>query len=139
MTKAAVSQFDIGAGNERTGNLMPLLHQLKHALDRLLEDGEATVVDLRSIPLGPGEEDKILGILGQGEVTAHLEILGPSEIFETRYAGVWIVTHYNADTEVIGRYIEITYVPDILRSRAEDMAAARSRLAASLEDVKKDG
>ncbi|MCK5001512.1 MAG: hydrogenase accessory protein HupE [Gammaproteobacteria bacterium] len=111
-----------------------MLHEVKHALDGLIKKGETTVIDLRSIPLAPGEEDKILNTLGQGEVQSQLNALGLSEIIETQYAGVWIVTHYNDENAVIGRFIDITTIPDILRSQEEDVIEAYNRLTESLED-----
>ncbi len=129
-----MSQFNIQIGNELTWNVLPLLHEIKHSLINLTDTGECSVIDLRSIPLAPGEEDKILSILGQGEVQAQLDALGPSEIIETQYAGVWIVTHYNESNDIISRFIEITTMPDILCSQAKDVAAACNRLAVTLEN-----
>jgi len=86
-----------------TGNLVPLLHEIRHALTRWLEQGEEHVIDLRSIPLAPGEEDSLLEQLGEGEVNARLSVLGPSDIIETRYPGVWLITHYNESESIIGR------------------------------------
>lgn len=134
MTEAAMSQFNIQLGNELTWNVKPLLHEVKHALDNLITNGKTAVIDLRSIPLAPGEEETILNALGQGEVRAKLDALGPSEIIETQYTGVWVVTHFNDDNDIIGRFIEITTMPDILRSQQEDVIEAYNRLAATLED-----
>ncbi|MEE9492004.1 MAG: hydrogenase expression/formation C-terminal domain-containing protein [Gammaproteobacteria bacterium] len=134
MPEAAAPQFNIQIGNELTWNVQPLLHEIRHALRNLLDSGECSVIDLRSIPLAPGEEDKILSTLGRGEVQAQLDALGPSEIIETQYAGVWIVTHYNDENNIISRFIEITTIPDILRSQIEDVTAACNRLANILTD-----
>ncbi len=81
-------KFNIQLGDELTQNVKPLLHEIKHALDNLIETGRTTIIDLRSIPLAPGEEDKILDTLGRGEVLAQLNALGLSEVIETQYAGV---------------------------------------------------
>ena len=127
-------QFNIQAEDQLTWNVQPLLHEVKHALDHLLETGETTAIDLRSIPLAPGEEDKILDTLGRGEVVARLDVLGASEVLETQYAGVWLVSHYNNNEEIIGRFIEVTTMPEILRSQREDMAEASERLTLNLQD-----
>ena len=42
-----------------TYNVQPLLHEIRHALARLLDDGGHTVIDLRSLPLAPGEEEQL--------------------------------------------------------------------------------
>ena len=134
MSSSSNVQFNIQIGDDLTWNVAPLLHEVKHALDNLLKNDETTVIDLRSIPLAPGEEEKILNALGQGEVKSQLDALGPSEIIETQYAGVWVVTHYNDENDIIGRFIEITTIPDILRSQKEDIIEAYSHLSESLEE-----
>ena len=131
-TNSAV-QFNIQISDELPWNIKPLLHEVKHALDNLINNDESTIIDLRSIPLAPGEEEKILSALGQGEIQAHLDASGPSEIFETEYAGVWIVTHYNDENQIISRFIEISKMPEILASQSEDMIAAYNRLTSDLE------
>ena len=133
-TDTAAEQFNIQLGDNLTWNVKPLLHEVKHALHSLINSGETAIIDLRSIPLAPGEEDKLLHTLGRGEVQSQLNALGPSEIIETDYAGVWIVTHYNEDEEIIGRFIEITTMPEILRSQDEDVIDAYNRLSENLED-----
>jgi len=118
-----------------TGNLVPLLHEIRHALTRWLEQGEEHVIDLRSIPLAPGEEDSLLEQLGEGEVNARLSISGPSNIIETRYPGVWLITHYNENDSIIGRFIEVCEVPGILKSQAEDSRAGLERLENDLSNA----
>ena len=114
--------------------MQPLLHEIKHALRKLIESGDSSIIDLRSIPLAPGEEDIIINTLGCGEVHARLNALGPSEIVETRFAGVWLITHFNEDNSIIGRFIEITALPDILQSQAEDMEFSLAQLESELDN-----
>lgn len=118
-----------GAGEALTHNVRPLLNEIRYALERLLATGESTAIDLRSIPLAPGEEEQIEAALGTGEISAELEAMGPSEIRETGYPGVWLVTHYNADRQLMGKFIEITRVPDLLKSQDADIARGLQRLA----------
>ena len=70
--------------------------------------------------------------LGRGEVNARLHALGPSEIIETRYPGVWLVVHYNNADEVIGKFIEVCDVPELLRSQQEDIREGLELLQAQL-------
>lgn len=128
----STSPFNIQTSNEFTWNVRPILYEVRHALEALLESGETSIIDLRSIPLAPGEEDTILDTLGRGEVHAQLNALGPSEIYETRYAGVWLITHYNEDEAVVSRFIEITVLPEILKSQQEDMSNALTELTQTL-------
>ena len=127
-------KFNIQVGDELTQNVKPLLHEIKHALDNLIETGQTSIIDLRSIPLAPGEEDKILSTLGQGEVLAQLNALGLSEVIETQYAGVWLVTHYNDENTIISRFIEVTTMPEILCSQTEDIMKAYSSLSLDLDE-----
>ena len=122
----------VTAGESLTYNVLPLLHEIRHAMAKLLDDGGHTVIDLRSIPLAPGEEEKLLDTLGRGEVAARLSALGPSEILETRFPGVWLVTHYNNDDEIIGRFIEVSRFPRILQAPDEDIREALENLEAQL-------
>lgn len=125
--------FNIHTGNELTWNARPLLYEVRHALEELLEGGGTSIIDLRSIPLAPGEEETIINTLGQGEVHARLDALGLSEIYETRYAGVWLITHYNEDKAIVSRFIEITRLPEILKSQPGDMSNALTELTQDLE------
>ena len=132
-----MSQFNIQTGNELTWNVQPILHEIRHALEELLSSGKTSIIDLRTIPLAPGEEEVILNTLGKGEVHARLDVLGPSEIYETRYSGVWLITHFNENDSVVSRFIEITELPDILKSQHEEMSIALQKLVEelSIEDT----
>ena len=120
------------------GNVEPILYEVAHALDRLLDDEETTVIDLASLPFGPGELEKLEARLGNGELNAELNALGESRIRETAYPGVWWLEHRNTDGEVVGRYIEITRTPEILMSQDVDIQAGRAQLIAALEDGRAD-
>lgn len=140
MTQSAIPvtnevKFNIQIGDELTHNVKPLLHEIKHALENLIETGANSIIDLRSIPLAPGEEDKILSTLGKGEVEARLDALGLSEIIETQYAGVWVITHYNDEGNIISRFIEVTAMPNILSSQTEDIMTAYSNLSLDLDET----
>jgi hydrogenase-1 operon protein HyaF len=111
-----------------TGNLIPLLHEIRHALARWLEDSQPHIIDLRTIPMSPDEEARLVEVLGSGEVSASLSALGNSEIVETAFSGVWLVTHHNDDGVLIGRFIEICQIPEILKSQSEDAGMALQRL-----------
>ena len=124
--------FRVEAAADLTHNVQPLLHEIRHALVKLLDNGGQTVIDLRSLPLAAGEEEQLLDTLGQGEVFARLHALGPTEIIETRYPGVWVVVHFNNDNEVIGKTIEICDIPELLRSQQEDIRLGLGQLQSQL-------
>lgn len=117
-----------------TGNIQPLLHEIRHALKRLADGEAGTVIDLKRLPLGPGEEERIEAILGEGEVRAELDALGPTLVQETSFPGVWFVTHKNADGAVVARFIEVTRIPDILMSQPEDIADGIKQLERELQE-----
>jgi len=115
-----------------TGNVEPLLHEIRHALKRVATGKEGTVIDLRRLPLAPGEEERIEAALGKGEVRAELDALGPTVIQETSYAGVWLVTHRNTEQEVVARFIEVTRMPELLMAQEADIERGISRLESEL-------
>ena len=115
-----------------TGNVQPLLHELRHALARLANGDEGTVIDLRGLPLAPGEEDRIEEALGKGEVFAELNALGVTTIHETAFSGIWMVTHRNMENEIVARFVEVCRVPDILCAQPEDIRQGVNKLAQQL-------
>jgi HupH hydrogenase expression protein, C-terminal conserved region len=134
MAQKTLAGCSIDVGDGGTLNVEPLLHEIRHALAQLLEHGEETVIDLRGIPLAPGEEAAIEQVLGEGEIRAALSALGNSDFRETSYPGVWVVTHYNRDEQIVGKFVEVAFVPALLRSQAEDMLAGLQRLETRLAE-----
>lgn len=133
MSMAQQEQFNIQIGSELTQNVQPILHEIRHALNELLVTGKNHVIDLRSIPLAPGEEEQIFLKLGHGEVQVQLDALGRSEIYETQYKGVWLVTHFNSEDSIVGRFIEITLIPEILKSQQEEIQDSLEQLESELQ------
>lgn len=115
-------------GSTPTENDVPILFEIRHALARLIDEGQETMIDLRGMPMSSGEEKRIEAFLGVGEVRAMIDTLGPSEVCETAIPGVWFVRHRNTEQELIGTFIEITYVPSILKSQIEDIQDGLTRL-----------
>ena len=126
----------VESGTEQPGevfaNTLPLLHEIRHALTRLVEAGEPTVIDVQSIPMGPGDMRRLLDALGEGEVRAEVEALGKTVIRESRYSGVWIVEHLSGSGGVAGRFVEITWVPSLLHAQREDVEAGLKELGDAL-------
>lgn len=115
------------------GNVRPILFEVLHALDRLLDEDTPTTIDLAGLPFGPGELDGLEALLGEGELVATLDALGNSRIRETAYPGVWWIEHRNVNNEVVGRYLEVTRLPEILCSQDADIGAGRARLGEKIE------
>ena len=112
-----------------TGNALPILHEIRHALERLASTGEPTTIDLSSIPLSSEDRDQLLDILGKGEVEARLDAFGPSNIRETAYPGVWLVKHMNPQGEEHSSLIEITRFPSLLLTPEADVKDSAAALA----------
>ncbi|HID44438.1 MAG TPA: hydrogenase accessory protein HupE [Chromatiaceae bacterium] len=117
-----------------TGNVQPLLHEIGHALRELLNNNKETCIDLHALPMAPGEEARLVEALGKGEISVQLRALGKSRIDETKYPGVWLITHFNANEEVVGKFIEITRIPDLIKSQREDIAAGLLNLEDELHE-----
>ncbi|MGB5492144.1 MAG: hydrogenase expression/formation C-terminal domain-containing protein [Woeseiaceae bacterium] len=115
------------------GNVRPILSEILHALDKLLDENATTTIDLASLPFGPGELDALEAALGEGELVAKLTALGNSRIRETTYPGVWWIEHRNVNDEIVGRYVEVTRLPEILCSQDADIGAGRARLGEMFE------
>ena len=117
---------------ELRGNSLPLLHEIRHAIARLIAEGETTVIDVQNLPMGPGDDRRLFEALGEGEVRAELSTLGKSVIRESRYSGVWIIEHLNANGGIASRFIEIDWVPSLLRAQAEDVQKGLTELTGAL-------
>ena len=115
-----------------TGNVEPLLHEIRHALRRLAEGKDGTAIDLTRLPMAPGEEERLYEFLGEGEVRVELDALGPTKVVESSYSGVWLVTHYNLDQAVVGRFIEVTRFPELLKAQGSDIESGIDRLEREL-------
>ncbi len=117
------------------GNIRALLAEIETLLESLVSSGRAGMIDLNSLPLAPGEYEKLRQTLGQGEVSARIDAIGPSEIIETHYPGVWWVTHYNVEGDIVADMLEIATVPEIIKSQPEDLRAGLARLRTRLSEV----
>jgi len=116
------------------GNIRALLAEIAARLEKLAANGETGMIDLNSLPFAPGEYEQLRQTLAQGEVSARIEAIGPSEIIETRYPGVWWVTHYNVEGDIVADLIEIAHIPEILKSQPPDVREGLEILNAQLND-----
>lgn len=116
-----------------TENALPLLHEIRHALKRLAEQGESTQFDLKAIPFAPGDEERLMNLLGRGEVDAVVNALGESKITETSFPGVWVVAHYSPENERIAFQIEVTDMPQILKTQQADIEDSFLRFSERLD------
>jgi len=129
LNSIAVAVEDAAAA---TGNVSPILHEILHALDRYAASGEPTVIDLRAMPFGPGDEEGLLSFLGTGEVQVTMQALGVTEIRESRFNGVWIVDYRDGEGARAGLQLEVTDIPALLKTPQGDFVDAAAALRAAL-------
>lgn len=126
--------IDIEGNATTIGNLKALLAEIAAHLENLIARGETAAIDLHNLPLAPAEYERLRGLLAASEVIAQVEAIGPTEVVETRFAGVWWLTHYNVEGDIVADVIEITHCPVLLSSPAEDVAAGLAQLQALLAE-----
>ena len=123
----------------KTGMAAAVFNEIAERLQDLCRDGQPSAIDLRGIPLTEADLAELEEMLGTGEVTASLEVAGPTRIWETAYAGVWWVRHLGAGGRVAAEEIAITKLPEILESHPGDIAAAAERIRLELETADRGG
>ena len=132
LDEIAVTVISPGQDSPGGGNAVAILHEIENMLVQLLESGLEQSIDLRSLPMAPGDREVLQQALGKGEVSASVDALGPSLISETAIAGVWWVTHRNSNNEVMADFIEVSHCPEILRTHSEDISDGLEKLRTRL-------
>jgi hypothetical protein len=110
------------------GGVAAVLSELVTLLERLAMGGGSSAIDLRSLPMSAQDRAALQSALGEGEVQAMLNTEGLSNIRETRVPGVWWVEHRDRHGELIAELIEVTCMPQILMSPADEIAAGARAL-----------
>jgi hydrogenase-1 operon protein HyaF len=105
---------DLRRESVNTGSDMLVMQEIRHALAQLFEIRKTTVIDLKSIPMTPDEEATLEATLGEENAMVKVTAKGTSRLIETDIAAVWLLTHYNINNEVLGKFIEVTYEPSLL-------------------------
>jgi len=118
-----------------TGNAPPLLRELVQLVRRLLETGEPSAIDLSALPLTPADLDWLRERLGNGEISVTLQASGESTLEETACPGVWWVTHHNEQGAVTSQFIEVTFVPELVKAHPRDVAIGRESLELLISDL----
>jgi hydrogenase-1 operon protein HyaF len=104
-----------------SGNAPVLLREIAEHVKQLLTTGESSAIDLNALPLTPADLDWLQGTLGSGEIAITLESEGESTLNETACPGVWWVTHHNEHGAVASRFLEVAFVPDLVKAHPEDI------------------
>jgi len=118
-----------------TGNAPPLLRELLEGVRRLLETGESLAIDLSALPLTPADLDWLHEKLGAGEISVTLQASGESTLNETACPGVWWVTHHNEQGAVTSQFIEVAFVPELVKAHPQDVEIGREYLELLISDL----
>jgi hydrogenase-1 operon protein HyaF len=109
-----------------------VLTEISQLLNNLSERGENASISLRGLPMTGADREQLEELLGRGEVHAELDLSGKSEVWETRYPGVWWIRHQGLDGKIACEEIAITPIPDILKTHPDDIRASATRLVDDL-------
>lgn len=112
-----------------TGMAGALMNELSSHLRRLAQTGENHVIDLLSLPMNEADINELADLLGIGEVNATISGIGSSKINETAFRGIWWVTHYGDDEQVVAELIEVTQIPEILITHIDEIRNSAQSLA----------
>ena len=121
--------------NAPSAQVLAILKELQTMLNTLVETGDENYVDIHGMPLLPGEIQSLKQILGSGEVDATIAALGPTHVTETSIPGIWWVTHKNANDEIISEFIEVTDLPEILKTQHHDLHEAPEKFEQRLKEI----
>lgn len=116
-----INVLDRQGSQSQTGNLLPILNEIRYALALLASSGEPTTIDLSAIPFAPGDLEELDSVLGRGEVSAVVDALGETRIRETAYPGVWWVNHHSPQGDTLATQIEISRTPALLSTPEQDI------------------
>jgi hydrogenase-1 operon protein HyaF len=116
-----------------TGMSHSIMSEISAHLQALAEHDRSAAIDLRSLPMTEADRRQLEELLGRGEVTANLELAGASEVWETRYPGVWWIRHMGAGGKIATEEIAITRIPEILKTHPTDVEAAARRIRQELD------
>lgn len=131
-----------GAAPGEALNAPALLQEIATLLERLADAGETGAIDLMSLPLSPADRERLEETLGEGEVAVEIEAAGKSVVRETAIHGVWWITHKNALDNVTAELIEVTPIPEIIKTHPRDilmgLETLRSRINPSISEGESD-
>ncbi len=112
------------AGMENRAMVNSILLEIATLLEAYLQTGERRELDLQSLPLTAVDQQVLQRVLGEGEIKIGLNVMGESEIIETRFAGVWRITHRDQEGRVTAEIVEIAAVPAIIEADPAEMRGA---------------
>lgn len=128
MSKLEEIGVSVEAVDSSPSQLLAILSELLSKLTVLNREGTTDSIDLRTLPMFPGDYEQLKETLGYGEINVSINAMGPTEIYETAIPGIWWITHYNSEDENIAEYIEITALPELLKTDPQEIQQAEPQL-----------
>jgi hydrogenase-1 operon protein HyaF len=120
---------------ELSGNAPALLREIAQMLRHLVDAGESSAIDLQALPLTPADLDWLREQLGRGEVAVTLNADGESTLNETACPGLWWVTHRNPSGAVVSEFLEVAFVPEVVKAHRDDVAVGLEHLELLISDL----
>jgi hydrogenase-1 operon protein HyaF len=118
-----------------SGNAPPLLRELAEQVKHLLASGEPSAIDLSALPLTPADLEWLHDKLGAGEISVTLQANGESTLNETACSGIWWVTHRNEQGAVTSQFIEVAFVPELVKAHPQDVQIGCGYLELVISDL----
>lgn len=130
----AIGRLRVDSAEEAARSEQAILAEIERLLARFLATGEPGAIDLRheSRRRAGADPARLIERLGSGEVTATIGGFGRVEVVETTYAGVWLLSYFDAAGELETRQIEIGAVPSLIAAQRDDARRGLLRLRAEL-------
>jgi len=97
--------------------------------------GETAAIDLSALPLTPPDLDWLRDKLGEGEIAVTLQASGESTLNETACSGVWWVTHHNEQGAVTSQFLEVAFVPELVKAHPLDVELGQENLELMISDL----
>jgi hydrogenase-1 operon protein HyaF len=94
--------------------------------------GQESTIDLGGLPMSNRDRAALDDFLGRGEVSANIDVIGRTEVWETQFSGVWRVRHFG-EAGIATDLIEIAACPKILFADRRDASSAARSMAKALE------
>jgi len=120
---------------ELSGNAPALLREIAEMLRRLLASGESSAIDLQALPLTPADLEWLREQLGEGEIAVTLNAEGESSLNETACPGVWWVTHRNPKGTTVSEFLEVAFVPEMVKAHQDDVVIGLEHLELLISDL----
>ena len=120
---------------ELSGNAPALLREIVEMVRRLIAVGEPSAIDLQALPLTPADLAWLRERLGEGEVRITLDADGESSLTEMNCPGVWWVTHRNPRGAVVSEFVEVAFVPEVVKAHQEDVEIGLEHLELLISDL----